>query len=76
MRDIELVPTSELITELLSRYEHAVFAGLSQVADDQHIRRKWTGNSLTCQGLCAALNRSIDDHRENESLPLSSEDSV
>jgi hypothetical protein len=71
---LELVQTSRLIDELLGRYEHAIFAGLNVMVygenGEQHVRRKWTGNSVTCQGLAWTLANAVDRELNEESKPL------
>jgi hypothetical protein len=50
--DLELVPTEDLINELLTRHDHAVFAGLFTPVDGTvQIRLRWKGNTHTCVGL-------------------------
>ena len=75
MADLKFVLSEELLTELLNRYEHAVFMGVrvptqneSNVGEVVSLRR-WFGNSYTCAGLCASLSQSIlkdFSDRENE----------
>lgn len=73
--DLGLVQTSDLINELLGRYQHAVFAGIALMTTDgdfgvQHIRRKWKGNNVTCQGLCWTLANACDGDLNETSEPL------
>lgn len=59
---IELVPTDVLITELLARFDHAVFAGAKILDQGEkgengtiHERKQTEGNTRVCQGLAFAL---------------------
>lgn len=65
--ELQLVPTHELIMELMARYDHAVFAGI-QVRADQHIRsRRQKGDHHTCAGLgmsLAGLSLKLRDETE------------
>ena len=60
MSDITFVSTKDLIEELFSRYEHAVFAGI-KIVDAESIlsKRDYKGNSDTCIGLCAKIQHLI-----------------
>lgn len=55
---LELIETDALLTELLNRFEHAVFAGMktkpnADTPDEPTIYEIYqkSGNSRTCQGL-------------------------
>ena len=65
MDDIKLIPTDDLIAELLLRHYHAVFMGVKvpwenkdKVGEIRSVRR-WKGNSYTCSGMCNSLSQSI-----------------
>lgn len=66
MSGIELATTEELITELLGRFEHAVFCGMRIPLDEtMTIHRRWVGNSFTCAGLAKTVGDSaIQDFEE------------
>ncbi len=75
--DLKFVLSEDLLTELLHRYEHAVFMGVKIPTQDKDgigevvSLRRWFGNSYTCAGLCASLNYSIlkdfsDREKESE----------
>lgn len=67
MEEIQLVPTDDLINELLRRYEHSVFAAFESLQDDKTLYvSRWKGNSATCAGLCSKTVESIwTDFRES-----------
>jgi len=78
MEDLKLVSTDDLVAELLSRHDHAVFMGVKiksyqpgqetkeELASIDSLRR-WIGNSYTCAGLCSSLSKSIlNDFSERE----------
>ena len=54
---IELITTDALITELLSRFDHAIFAGMKVMSEhedkdgDIFETRRHVGNTRVCQGL-------------------------
>lgn len=57
---LQFVSTSDLINELMGRYEHSVFAGIQTAVkdkDDVITDRHYQGNFATCSGLC---NEIID----------------
>jgi hypothetical protein len=70
MNGLELATTDELINELMSRFEHAVFCGMKLPTEDwQNINRKWKGNSHTCAGLGFQVARTVLDDFEERSIP-------
>ena len=65
MRDLELIPTDELIEELLDRYDHAVFNGYRTGTKGEGSSEKdiyWHGNTVTCQGLAMRAIHHINKH--------------
>lgn len=63
--DLYWLDTDDLITELLSRFEHAIFSGMKPPMPSGHTFtvRRWKGNSATCCGLAAFVStRIIDDY--------------
>ena len=73
---LELVETEQLITELLSRYDHAVFAGMKVRNEDLITKdgeivemRRWVGNTRVCQGLCFELMCRAQASWEDRSEP-------
>ena len=72
--DVNLVPTTDLLDALLSRHEHAVFAGVQTgygQPDQDLCRRRWKGNSHTCVGLafdvqCSIMSRYSEESRAKE----------
>ena len=60
MPDLEWASNEDLIIELLSRYDHAVFGGLMLPTDDQQrMYRRWKGNSLACAGIGSEITRAV-----------------
>lgn len=58
MVDLTLVPTEQLMMEMFSRYDSAVFAGHKVLADKgsrgslKQRYRRWNGDRSVCSGLC------------------------
>ena len=72
MNPLALIPTEDLIHELLARHDHGAIALLKvgMAGDDVAMGKvtkliKWRGNSETCVGLCAyAQHRIIESYLE------------
>lgn len=60
MENLDLVPTEELVDELLRRSDHAVIS-LLRVRTGQATEAEsyWAGNAYTAIGLCHALQDRI-----------------
>jgi len=63
MNDLDLVPTSELVDELISRCDHGVI-GLFHSRKygetvDLTVKKYWKGNEHTCLGLCTDIQNEI-----------------
>lgn len=72
--ELQLVPTAELITELMQRYTHAVFAGIIE-REDEHIRtRRWRGNLHTGVGLSVSLSHAMLDAYDAHEKPSDPKD--
>lgn len=76
MPDIQLIPTDDLIIEILNRFDHSVFTGMrvGLHGGDCYTARRWKGNKATCSGLCSQaqymINKVADDTEEKlENLP-------
>lgn len=69
--NLELVPTDDLLEEVLGRFEHAVFAGLkvNYASETQYEIRRTIGNSRTCQGLAFSLIARCESYRDSISEP-------
>ena len=69
--ELALVSTDAIIAELLNRCDHGIVA-LMRV--DEHglrthgYRRSWTGNSMTCMGLCHDLASTIQDDFDRKEI--------
>ena len=53
--DIQLIPTNDLIDELLKRHDHSIFIGMRvglQSQDTNQTIRRYLGNAATVAGLC------------------------
>ena len=60
MLDVEVIPTNDLLTELLKRCSPAIFIG-TKYDGEGHDREwknftRWQGNLETCRGLCHELD--------------------
>jgi len=68
--DVALVETEELIAELSSRFDHAIFAGMRINEHGERAPgfvRAWEGNTHTCVGLAVDLEQvMIASFREGE----------
>lgn len=69
--DLELATVDELCTELVSRFQHIIIAGLTDRNDgDLTELRHQKGNSRTCQGLALGvitrIERDLDERRVPE----------
>ena len=71
--ELPLVPTDDLVEELLSRFDHAAFVGLTAMTTEESeddetvgIRRSWKGNSHTVMGLLADSERRIGEAFERK----------
>lgn len=84
MIDLDDVETIDLIDALLKRFDHAIFAGVSErraasaavPLGEQSLRNKWKGTHLMAMGLCADLQCAIHKclrARSQEEPPLGGE---
>jgi len=74
--DLSLVPTDDLMSEVLSRFDHAAFIGMAcnytsgKDGSLHYYSRRWVGNSHTCVGLLTDLQSVIlantDEHKFEE----------
>ena len=72
--ELQLVPTHELIQELMRRYDHAVFGGI-QVRTDQNIRsRRQKGDYHLCAGLAMSLATLSLELRDKVETPVDDAD--
>lgn len=78
MNDIKLIPTGDLLEELMLRYDHAIFSGIrcvkSSTDQGNFYQSKWTGNCATCMGLAARMEYVINKDHFDESEPGTIED--
>lgn len=66
MNELEQATTEDLITELLGRFEHAVFCGMRiPLTETMTINRRWKGNTFTCAGLARSVaDSALEDFEE------------
>jgi len=64
--DLSLVPTTDLVSELLSRADHGIIALLKEKeTDSQNFLLDWAGHQYVCVGLAADLTaRLLEAYRE------------
>lgn len=58
MVSLDLIPSKDLIDELMRRYDHAVFTGLKEnigMRGQHYITRRWTGEQTMCSGMCSQM---------------------
>lgn len=52
MNDLELVSTDDLLDEIMKRFDHVVFIGRKDGAEEPNVyHRRWAGDYHTCIGL-------------------------
>jgi hypothetical protein len=69
--NLPLVPTKILLDELMSRYEHSIFAGVQEAVkspDDMCTDKHFSGNYTLCTGLCMELAQMILSQRQNDEV--------
>jgi len=61
-RPYALVPIEELIEEILSRFDVAIFGGVQKISKDNHeYFIQAVGSDLECIGLATVLSDSVSD---------------
>lgn len=56
--DLSLIPTDDLLTEVMLRFDSSVFAGHKRLAEDGPMKslksryRRWSGDRTVCSGMC------------------------
>lgn len=72
---LETVSTDDLLDELMSRFEHACFAGLKTPNNGQpYTHRKWVGNTFAAAGLATLLATGIVSHYDAAARPVNEDD--
>ena len=68
MGEVQLIPTNELLTELMSRHDTVIFMGVRlQTKEEITTYRRWKGNPYTCVGLCGSVVKNIlKDYEQGE----------
>lgn len=70
---VELVPTDDLIAELLKRFDFALFAAYMVPGPKRNrILRRWKGNSITVAGLATDCGRTVLEELDRESTEAKS----
>lgn len=57
--DIAKVSTNDLLEEVMSRYNDAIFIGIQNNGENINTYRKYKGASFTLAGLCAEGQREV-----------------
>jgi hypothetical protein len=79
--EIKFIPTHDLIEELISRFDMAVFGGQKTLsapgrgkdATDIETWRRWKGNSHMCMGLSLHMANMISSDFEDKEKPIKTE---
>ena len=75
-QDLKLTPTEDLLDEVLSRFEHAVFGGMrcdEHAPETCSYKRRWKGNIATCMGLALKITYDANGEWEEDAIPLPDE---
>ncbi len=73
--DLKLVPTSDLLEEVLHRFDHAVFSGMRvQNNNDIDTMGRWHGNSFACAGLAVDVQQRCIKAFHDKSRPLTKDE--
>ena len=60
--DLEEYPTKELLDEILSRFDSAIFCGTSERDSSRSLyHRRWFGNLMECVGLATYMQTTVLD---------------
>jgi len=62
MSDLELIPDSDLIEELMKRFDHIVIGGYKDSEFGPNVDREigqWHGDAMKCVGVCELLKTNI-----------------
>ena len=66
--DLNLVTTTDLVAELLSRADHGIIGLLKETDDDtQSFLLDWVGHQHVCAGLATDLTAKVLESRRNQS---------
>lgn len=73
--EISLIPTNDLIKELLLRHDHAIFTAVKCVNKGSPLyMSRWIGNTATVLGLCSRVQWIINENHFKESEEANPED--
>jgi len=76
MQEIKLTSTQELLKELFSRFNHAIFAARKDNVKGKDDDRGWynySGDPQTCRGLCNTIDDIIGSDLQSESEDIEPE---
>lgn len=69
--DIELITTDTLLTELATRFDHYIFAGIKSLDDNSESEvRRHAGGWRTCQGLSQGMIFALEKARDQDIEPM------
>jgi len=74
MKDIELIPTDDLIQELQKRFEAIIIHGTRENKNKDVYTQHWKGNYSTCLGLCEIMKELILKNWEKDTFVIKPED--
>lgn len=74
MKDIELIPTDDLIQELQSRFVSIVIYGTRENNKRDVYAQHWKGNYSTCIGLCKIMENIILKDYQKDVFDIKKED--
>ena len=64
-QDLNLIPTSELLDEIFSRFDHSVFKGCKKETDKNYVNTfDFFGDHAICSGMCNELIHEINRHHD------------
>lgn len=72
MSDLNLIPTQDLIHNLINRFDNAVFVGMQVAYEGKETiltRRKYKGNFAVCAGLCTQMIHIINNDERASAAP-------
>lgn len=69
--EIELITTDALLTELATRFDHYIFAGIKSLGDNSESEvRRHAGGWRTCQGLSQGMIFALEKARDQDIEPM------
>ena len=66
IEELNLFSTEDLLSELFSRYDNAVFIGsVPHTMEHDELNRRWYGDAIKCIGLASYMQKFICDYFED-----------